>query len=97
MRIPVSRLRTFSLHTKEEREDYKLGRYEIPRLYQGDVRAWFADGSRVTFRLESSSDGRLGGYSQAFGNASFDSSAFNRIEFNIYEEDFEVHRSGGGW
>lgn len=97
VRIPVSRLRTFSLHTKEEREDYKLGRYEIPRLYRGDVRAWFADGSLVTFRLENSADGRLSGYSQTFGNANFDASAFNRIEFNIYEEEFQAYRTGGGW
>lgn len=97
VRIPVSRLRTFSLHTKEEREDYKLGRYEIPRLYRGDVRAWFADGGIVTFRLENSADGRLEGYSQTFGNARFDASAFNRIEFNIYEEDFQVYRSQGRW
>ncbi len=98
VRLPVSRLRTFSLHTKEEREDYMLGRYEIPRLYQGDIRAWFADGSRVTFRLENSAGGKLTGYAQPFGEASFDSSAFSRIEFNLYpSERFEHLRTSGSW
>ncbi|WP_193214154.1 hypothetical protein [Luteolibacter marinus] len=92
--LPVSRLRTFTLHTKEERENWELGLYEIPKLYNGDVRAWFPDGTSVTFRLESVEDGKLKGTAQPFGNAEFDIRAFCRIEFNLYDPDFDELRSG---
>jgi len=92
MSVPVSRLRTFPLRTKKEREDYKLARYEVPKRYNGDIRAWFADGSRVTFRLESTADGQLKGSSQTFGKAAFASKAFSRIEFNLYDPDLEDQR-----
>lgn len=88
--LPVSRLRTFTLHTKENRKNPDL--YQIPKRYLGDVRAWFPDGSYVTFRLESSVDGRLKGYAQPFGQVAFDGSAFNRIEFNLYDPELEEAR-----
>lgn len=92
MNLPVSRLRTFPLRSKKERDDYKLGRYEVPKRYNGDIRAWFADGSHVTFRLEGAGDGQLKGSSQTFGKADFDSKAFGRIEFNLYDPDLEDQR-----
>ena len=92
MNLPVSRLRTFPLRTKKERDDYKLARYEMPKRYNGDIRAWFADGSRVTFRLEGAGDGHLKGFSQTFGKADFDANAFGRIEFNLYNPNLEDQR-----
>ena len=93
MELPVSRLRSFPLRGKKEKEDYMLGLYEKPKRYNGDVRAWFADGSHVTFRLESATGGRLKGYGQAFGQVDFDAKAFNRIEFNLYNPDFDEIRA----
>jgi hypothetical protein len=93
MDLPVSRLRSFPLRGKKEREDYTLGLYEKPKRYNGDVRAWFADGTRVTFRLESASDGRLKGYAQAFGQVDFDGKAFSRLEFNLYDPELDELRS----
>jgi hypothetical protein len=63
----------------------------------GDVRAWFPDGSSVVFRLDEVGDGTVAGFSQNFGTARFKLAAFNRIEFNIYEPEFEDIRSTGGW
>jgi hypothetical protein len=63
----------------------------------GDVRAWFPDGSSLVFRLEDVGDGMITGYSQNFGTAQFKLSAFNRLEFNIYETDFDEIRTATGW
>ncbi len=91
VQLPVSRLRTFTLHTKESRKDPEL--YQLPKRYLGDVRAWFPDGSCVTFRLEDSKDGRFKGYAQPFGEVDFDASAFNRVEFNLYDPDLDLLRT----
>jgi hypothetical protein len=91
MELPVSRLRSFPLRGKKEREDHTL--YEKPKRYNGDVRAWFTDGSRVTFRLESAEGGRLKGYAQAYGQVDFDMKAFTRIEFNLYDPELDELRS----
>ena len=89
--LPVSRLRTFTLHTKENRKNPDL--YQIPKRYIGDVRAWFPDGTCVTFRLGSAAEGRFKGYAQPFGEVDFDATAFNRIEFNLYDPDLETVRA----
>jgi hypothetical protein len=93
--LPVSRLRTFALRTKEARDlaNWEMGLYEIPKRYNGDVRGWFPDGGSVTFRLTKVEDGKLTGTSQTFGSAVFDQKAFSRIEFNIHEPDLEKVRS----
>ena len=88
--LPVSRLRTFTLHTKENRKNPEL--YQIPKRYLGDVRAWFPDGSRVTFRLTAAGDGAFKGAAQPFGEANFNASAFNRIEFNLYDPELDAVR-----
>jgi hypothetical protein len=80
--LPVSRLRDFPLRTEAEAADPEL-RWE-PIRRNGDVRAWFADGGRVTFRLDTFANGKLTGTSQTFGEASFDLAAFQRIDFNLY-------------
>lgn len=93
MELPVSRLRSLPLRGKKEKEDYTLGLYEKPKRYNGDVRAWFADGTRVTFQLESAGEGRLKGYAQAFGQVDFDAKAFSRIEFNLYDPELDELRA----
>lgn len=95
--LPVSRLRTFTLHTEEERDDWELGLYEIPKLYRGDVRAWFPDGGKITFQLEGVADGKLKGRAQPFGTAEFDQRAFSRIEFNLYDSEFDELRNFDSW
>lgn len=76
--LPVERLRTLALNPVD---------LEEPKRENGDIRAWFSDGGSIVFRLEGvTEDGKsVQGYSQTFGNASFDLSAFNRMEFNIYD------------
>jgi len=76
--LPVERLRTLSLAPVD---------LEEPKLENGDVRAWFNEGGSIVFRLEGVTDdgASIQGYSQTFGNAVFDLSAFNRVEFNIYD------------
>jgi hypothetical protein len=88
--LPVSRLRTFALRKPEDRSNWE--RYEIPKIYNGDIRAWFPDGSRVTFRLIGAESGRLKGTAQPFGEADFDQKAFTRIEFNLYDPDLDRAR-----
>lgn len=76
IKLPVSRIKKLALAPNE---------YDERLLQNGDVRAWFPDGNYITFRLESiAEDGKLTGYSQHFGTATFDPAAFTRIEFNIY-------------
>ncbi len=91
--LPVSRLRTFTLHTLEQRKDPEL--YQLPIRRNGDVRAWFPDGGSITFRLASASDGKLVGSAQTFGDVVFDENAFSRIEFNLYQPDLDDLRGAG--
>lgn len=88
LKLPVSRLRTVKLKPLEA---------ESARRYNGDVRAWFPDGGSIVFRLESNGEATLTGFSQNFGTATFQVSAFSRIEFNIYSPDYEDIRSAGDW
>lgn len=76
IKLPVSRIKKLALAPAE---------YDERLIKNGDIRAWFPDGNYITFKLESiSADGKLTGYSQNFGTATFDPAAFTRIEFNIY-------------
>lgn len=86
--VPVQRMRTLDLSSDE---------YEEPIRKNGDVRAWLREGGRITFRLDSFKDGKMEGFSQTFGKATFDLSAFSRVEFNIYDEEIEHLRSGPEW
>lgn len=108
--IPVSRLRSFQLHPKaqpkgededetEEGEDDKKEQepevlLEEPRRWTEDVRAWFSKGGYVTLRLNTLTEKKITGYSQVFGDAEFDLSAFSHIEFNIWDDDLNEERSG---
>ncbi|GAA5483426.1 hypothetical protein [Haloferula sargassicola] len=80
--LPVSRLRTFALRSEDDAKDPE--KFWKPIRRNGDIRAWFADGGAVTFRLDSFENGELTGTSQTFGTATFDFSVFSRIEFNLY-------------
>jgi hypothetical protein len=98
--LPVSRLRTFALRTKEARDpaNWEMGLYEEPKRYNGDVRAWFPDGGSVTFRLTGVENGKLTGTAQTFGEAVFDQKAFSRIEFNIHDPDLgEIRNRMADW
>jgi hypothetical protein len=76
IKIPVSRVKKLALAPAE---------YDERLLQNGDVRAWFANGNYITFRLDGiKEDGKIRGTSQHFGTAEFDATAFTRIEFNLY-------------
>ena len=61
------------------------------------VRAWLRAGGRLTFRLDAFTQDSLKGYSQSFGDAEFKLHAFSRIEFNLYNEDYDALRGGATW
>jgi hypothetical protein len=86
--LPVSRLRSLALKPVEAERSIRRN---------GDVRAWFPDDSSIVFRLDECGDGTLTGSSQNFGSATFDLSAFTRIEFNIYSRAYEDLRGKGEW
>lgn len=82
--VPLERLRSFQVTNQENREE--------PRLYSQDVRAYFHHGGHVTLRLTDIGSDSITGYSQVFGEATFDLSAFTHIEFNPYEPEFRQRR-----
>jgi len=87
VKLPVSRLRNIALK-----------KVDLERCIRrnGDVRAWFPDGTSIVFRLDEVGDGVLKGSSQNFGNATFKLAAFNRIEFNIHDYDPVSERRSPG-
>lgn len=76
IRIPIKKIKSLSLGDTGEQ----------PKMNTGDVRAWFHQGGFITLQLGSIQDGKISGYSQAVGDVSFDLKAFNRIDFDIYNE-----------
>lgn len=88
VRLPIERLRSLAL---------KPVSLERCKRYNGDVRAWFSDGSTVVFRLDAAAQNSVTGYSQNFGTAEFQTGAFSRMEFNIYNEELEKLRMTSGW
>lgn len=88
IRLPLEALRAVNLKPAE---------LERCKRENGDVRAWMPDGSSLVFRLEGVEEGTLSGSSQNFGTATFRTSAFNRIEFNIYDPGFEDIRISNSW
>jgi hypothetical protein len=55
----------------------------VPRALPGDVRAYFYNGSGVTFRLDQWTDQQVTGSSPSFGKVTFLPAAFARVEFNV--------------
>lgn len=88
VKLPIEILRTISLKPAE---------LERCKREYGDVRGWFPDGTSVVFRLDDVKPGILSGSSQNFGRADFKTAAFNRIEFNIYNTEYEEIRAAEKW
>lgn len=88
VKLPIEVLRSVALKPAE---------LERCKRENGDVRGWFPDGSSVVFRLEDVKPGILSGSSQNFGTADFKTAAFNRIEFNIYDPNYEDIRGADKW
>lgn len=88
VKLPVETLRSLALKPVD---------LERCKRENGDVRAWFPDGSSIVFRLEAVGEGTMTGYSQNFGTAVFKISAFSRIEFNIYDPELEDIRVANSW
>ncbi len=86
--FPVARLKNLVLKTAD---------METPKRNKGDVRATLADGTRLVFRLDEVEDEILVGFSQNFGTARFAKDAFTKIEFNIYNREFEQRRMQDDW
>lgn len=82
--VPIERLKSFEITSKKEGEE--------PRIYPGGVRAYFWSGGFVSFRLSDISPTTISGYSQVFGDATFDLRAFSHISFNPYNEEFRERR-----
>jgi len=82
IQIPLKRIKSLNLgDTGEE-----------PKKYADDIRAWFHQGGHITLKLSSFKDGKINGYSQAFGDIELDLSAFNRIDFHIYDKEINALR-----
>ena len=88
VKLPIETLRSVALKPVDRDES---------KRENGDVRGWFPDGSSIVFRLEAADAETLTGYSQNFGTAKFKIAAFSRIEFNIYDPEFEDVRAANGW
>ena len=82
--IPLSRLLTFQVTSFEDREE--------PRIYREDVRCYFPDNRFVTLKLAEITPTTISGYSQVFGDATFQLGAFSRIDFNPYDEEARIRR-----
>lgn len=94
IRLPVERFRSLKLEG--------LDRERAIRKRE-DIRAYFADGSTLVFRLDKVDGDRIIGASQNFGTnsefgvVSFDLTAINRIEFDIHNDKLKAMRSGVDW
>ncbi len=60
---------------------------EKNKIYNGDIRATFPDGTSLVFRLDDIQDDKLTGYSQNFGTAVFPLSGISRVEFHLYTKN----------
>lgn len=88
IKLPVGRLRNIALKEVD---------LERCILRNGDIRAWFPDGSSIVFRLDAVTSDTLTGSSQNFGSADFKMQAFSRIEFNIHDPKLEAKRALSDW
>lgn len=88
VKLPIEALRSVALKPVD---------LERCKRENGDVRAWFPDGSSIVFRMDAVDGGVITGYSQNFGVAKFRLEAFSRIEFNIYNPNLDEIRIANGW
>ncbi len=83
IKIPIKRIKSLSLGDEENQ----------PIMKSGDVRCWFHQGGFITLQLKQLKDGKLSGYSQAFGDVTLDLEAFHQIDFHIYDREANQRRS----
>lgn len=78
MEVPLTRIQTLALaQTQAQRA----------RRYNHDIQLYFADGERITVRLNSIKDGTFTGYTENIGDVKLDMDAFYGMRLNIYDED----------
>jgi len=77
LEVPLTRVAEVLLATRNA---------EMPRRQANDLRAFFGDGGRLTLALEKLGADTLSGASESFGKAVFQRGAFQRLQFNIYDE-----------
>ena len=95
IQIPLNRMRSIDLSNIETDPDgNEIDLKEQPKMWAEDIRAHFHDGGSVTLRLDKIENGRITGYSQVFGDATFDLNAFTRLEFNIWSKKLDPARYG---
>ena len=87
--LPVKRMSSVSLGNKDDLEQ--------PRRWTGDVRAWFKEGGYITMDLKSFDGKSLHGKSQVFKDAKFDTNAFSKIEFNIWDNELNRYGPEAKW
>ncbi|MDA7887847.1 hypothetical protein N9A86_00505 [Akkermansiaceae bacterium] len=90
--MPVNRMSSVSLGDSESKEEPRRS-----RTRGGDIRAWFSEGGFITFDLLSFDGKTLHGKSQVFKEAKFDADAFSKIEFNIWESDWNRFGEDEDW
>ena len=86
--FPIARLKNIVL---------KRADMETVKLYNGDVRATFVDGSHLVFRFDGVEGDKIIGFSQHFGQARFFKDSFRRIEFNIHKSSMDSMRQSDDW
>ncbi len=86
--FPIARLKNIVL---------KKADMETVKLYAGDVRGTFADGSRLVFRFDGVEGDKIIGFSQHFGVARFSRDSFRRVEFNIHDRTMDSIRQSDDW
>ena len=78
LKVPVARVK--SITTAKDA-------WRVARRNAGDARFVFGDGKTLTIGVKSISNGKVEGKSENFGDITCDTSAFEKVEFNIYDEE----------
>lgn len=82
VKVPLRHMKSINLsHTKDQ-----------DRRERNDVRAWFHEGGYVTIKVKSFDGKTIKGYSQVYGDAEFNITAFSRIQFNIWKHNLDAAR-----
>ena len=68
-----------------------------PMFMPHDIRAYFHNGGHLTFELDKLTKDKITGTSQTFGTATFDLSAFHRLDFNIHEDEVKALQNKANW
>jgi len=87
VKVPISSIRSIDVAGPKHDEPQ-------PILLPGEIRAWFQRGGYIHMQLKAMNQKKISGYSQVFGEADFDLSAFSRIEFNVWHPELNSARYG---